>query len=313
MTSFGWKRKLGGNVSKKLSESFQDDSRDHHDNLEEVDWLTLTPKRKVICLEDSRAKSERLKQEGSLLAESERYWEAISKWEEALGLNPDDEALHEMRAQSYLLLNEVYPAVQAAVKCTEVNPLWWVGHQTLGRAQLGLGDVAMAVKSFSRAVHLYPDDEELWKEDLLWAKSLLDQQRVTQAEQPTKEEGCTLTEICDPPLKENCTVTEICDPPHKENSANSEICDPSHKLTAICATYHNITKEMSDSSDQVDKSCQHPQKSNEKCSSLSHKSKHLSDECVQENDRDNLGGSDQVKETKRIPNNYVRMRQYLSH
>lgn len=45
--------------------------------------------------------------------------------------------------QSYLLLNEVYPAVQAAAKCTEVNPLWWVGHQTLGRAQLGLGDVAM--------------------------------------------------------------------------------------------------------------------------------------------------------------------------
>ncbi|XP_061192762.1 tetratricopeptide repeat protein 33-like [Saccostrea echinata] len=312
MTSFGWKRKLGGNVSKKLSQSFQDNSKGHHDNLEEVDWLTLAPKRKVICLEDSWAKSERLKQEGSLLAESERYWEAISKWEEALGLNPNDETLHEMRAQSYLLLNEVYPAVQAAVKCTEINPLWWVGHQTLGRAQLGLGDVAMAVKSFSRAIRLFPDDEELWKEDLLWAKSLLDHQRVTQAEQSTKEDGCTVTEICDPPHKENCTVTEICDPPHKEKSTINEICDPPHKLTAICASSHNITG-ISDSSDQVDETFDHPQKSNKTCDSLSHQSKHISDAWVQENNKSNLGSSEQVKETKRIPQNYVRMRQHLSH
>jgi hypothetical protein len=28
-----------------------------------------------------------------------RYWEAICKWEEALALTPDDETLHEMRAQ----------------------------------------------------------------------------------------------------------------------------------------------------------------------------------------------------------------------
>ena len=72
MTSFGWKRKLGGNVSKTLSKNFQENSKDSHENLEEVDWLTSVPKKKIICLEDSRAKSERLKQEGSLLAESER-------------------------------------------------------------------------------------------------------------------------------------------------------------------------------------------------------------------------------------------------
>lgn len=68
MTSFGWKRKLGGKVSK----NFEKNSKDNHDNLEEVDWLTLAPKRKLICLEDGRAKSERLKQEGGVLAESER-------------------------------------------------------------------------------------------------------------------------------------------------------------------------------------------------------------------------------------------------
>ena len=28
-----------------------------------------------------------------------RYWEALHKWDEALQLTPDDERLHEMRAQ----------------------------------------------------------------------------------------------------------------------------------------------------------------------------------------------------------------------
>ena len=45
-----------------------------------------------------------------------------------------------------MALNELYPALQAAEKTTEVNPLWWVGHQTLGRARLGLGEVRMVCK-----------------------------------------------------------------------------------------------------------------------------------------------------------------------
>ena len=40
-------------------------------------------------------------------------------------------------------LCEVFPAVQAAKKAVEFAPLWWVAHQTLGRAYLGLGEVRM--------------------------------------------------------------------------------------------------------------------------------------------------------------------------
>ena len=40
-------------------------------------------------------------------------------------------------------LCEVFPAVQAAKKCVELSPLWWVAHQTLGRAFLGMGEVRM--------------------------------------------------------------------------------------------------------------------------------------------------------------------------
>jgi len=34
-----------------------------------------------------------------ILRVSDRHWEALHKWDEALQLTPDDEKLHEMRAQ----------------------------------------------------------------------------------------------------------------------------------------------------------------------------------------------------------------------
>lgn len=61
MILFGWKRKFGGKVLKILLKNFEKNSKDNYDNLEEVDWLILVLKRKLICLEDGRVKSERLK------------------------------------------------------------------------------------------------------------------------------------------------------------------------------------------------------------------------------------------------------------
>ena len=40
-------------------------------------------------------------------------------------------------------LSEVFPAVLAAEKAVDLNPTWSVARQTLGRAQLGLGEVDM--------------------------------------------------------------------------------------------------------------------------------------------------------------------------
>ena len=63
-------------------------------------------------------------------------------------------------------VGEVYPALHSAEAAVDLCPNWWVGLQTLGRAQLGLGEVGLAVKTFSRAVHIRPDQQELWREDL---------------------------------------------------------------------------------------------------------------------------------------------------
>lgn len=47
-------------------------------------------------------------------------------------------ALH---LQVLTILHEVFPAVKAAEMAVQLRPLWWEGWQTLGRAQLNLGEV----------------------------------------------------------------------------------------------------------------------------------------------------------------------------
>ena len=42
-------------------------------------------------------------------------------------------------------------------------------HQTLGRAQMGLGEVKLGLRSFQIALHLNPEDKELREDDLQWA------------------------------------------------------------------------------------------------------------------------------------------------
>ena len=43
-----------------------------------------------------------------------RYWEALHKWDEALQLTPNDETLHEMRAQVRSILKN---NISESVKC----------------------------------------------------------------------------------------------------------------------------------------------------------------------------------------------------
>lgn len=97
MNSFNWKRKskLDANSASTFLSSSSDEDEDT-----DIDWLHPTVKRQCLSLlEDGQAKSQRLQREGSLLAENERYWEAIKYWDEALQLTPNVAAIHEMKSQ----------------------------------------------------------------------------------------------------------------------------------------------------------------------------------------------------------------------
>ncbi|XP_064605867.1 tetratricopeptide repeat protein 33-like [Liolophura sinensis] len=257
---FGWKRKISSKVSADASVAFSTDAKDQQEdfNNEDIDWLSATKSRKLACLEDADAKSNRLKDEGTLLAESERYWEAIKKWDEALQYSPKNAKILEMKAQALMILCEVFPAVKTARQVVELSPNWWVGHQTLGRTQLNLGEVSarlvvklspnwwvghqtlgrtqlnlgevrQAVISFSKAVHLNPVNSELWKEDLLWACSLLT--RKINCLDPEKTpiqslvKGATVTELD----TTNSLIENSCDSVAEEaNVVSSYVSDPSH-------------------------------------------------------------------------------------
>ena len=77
MTSFGWKRKTGEKVCRPSSSAFENESKeDGHDGLGNTladGGEFLGPPNKLIRLEDAIAKSRRLKQEGAVLAEAERW------------------------------------------------------------------------------------------------------------------------------------------------------------------------------------------------------------------------------------------------
>ncbi|KAK7072366.1 Tetratricopeptide repeat protein 33 [Halocaridina rubra] len=204
MQSFGWKRKAG--LSKARPAVFIGAEADDSAKDPDVDWLTASKRPKVLELEDVKARARRLSNEGVTMAESERWWAAIGKWNAALELTPNDHTLHEMLAQAYMQVGEVYPALTAAQQAVSLYPNWWIGLQTLGRAQLGLGEVELAVKSFSKAVHLSPDQQELWREDLMWASGLLQKHREIQAEKEKLkaaiEKGtATITEIQEPHIE----------------------------------------------------------------------------------------------------------------
>lgn len=51
------------------------------------------------------------------------------------------ESLWFLSVQVLSILQEVFPAVEAAEMAVKLRPLWWEGWQTLGRAQLNLGEV----------------------------------------------------------------------------------------------------------------------------------------------------------------------------
>lgn len=56
----------------------------------------------MLQLEDEVVKAQRLSKEGVTLAEGERWWAAIGRWNAALALTPNDHTIHEMMAQAYM-------------------------------------------------------------------------------------------------------------------------------------------------------------------------------------------------------------------
>lgn len=74
-----------------------------HQHMHTGSLIKATPSPlQVLQLEDAKAKARRLSNEGVTLAEAERWWAAIGRWNAALALTPEDHTIHEMLAQAYM-------------------------------------------------------------------------------------------------------------------------------------------------------------------------------------------------------------------
>lgn len=189
MTSFGWKRKAPDKIE-VAQKAFQPQEQPDEKEDPDFDWVAVNKKKRFEPLEDNKARFERLKQEGISLAEEEKFWQAIKRWDEALAACGSDAPVLEMKAQALINLHEWESAVEAAVSAVKARRNWWAAHQTLGRAHLGLGNLGQARREFQTALHLNPQDEELRKEDLAWVVGLLKHQdRAEELGRVEQEEG----------------------------------------------------------------------------------------------------------------------------
>jgi hypothetical protein len=70
---------------------------------------------------------------------------------------------------------------------------------------MNIGEVQMAIRSFSQALHLNPLDEEVWKEDLAWAVDLWKTHQAAVEKQAKEEAEPSLT-ITELPDESECTA-----------------------------------------------------------------------------------------------------------
>ena len=111
--------------------------------------------------EELAAVSTALKDMGNDFAENERFADALKSWDVALRFDPTNGLFHELKAQVYLCLDcprLALHAVRSAEAAAELLPFWAEGHLTLARAQLNLGEIKLALESFSRAANLDPEN-----------------------------------------------------------------------------------------------------------------------------------------------------------
>lgn len=88
------------------------------------------------------------------MAKKGHFVRALSKWEEALQIEPHNGVLHELRAQVLMEMGEYEFARDAALLAVENAPLWSDAHFALGRAHFNLGELEEARICMSRALQL---------------------------------------------------------------------------------------------------------------------------------------------------------------
>lgn len=106
-------------------------------------------------------RAEALKNEGNAAFKSGDYEKAISKFTEALTLDPDNASYFSNRSAAYLKGNDLDKALNDGKKCVELKPTWGKGFSRQGSALVAKKDYTAAVAIYAQGLAVDPSDELL--------------------------------------------------------------------------------------------------------------------------------------------------------
>lgn len=138
-----------GRSQPQLSGCFDATQEDEDANRDSCHGILKHPR---LRLEDVRAKSKRLQDEGNTLAEAGRFRAAMARWMEAVEVDPENAVIHELLAQACMALCEDFRAIQFALKATQLDPAWGDGFHTLARCHLNYGELELALEHVDKAL-----------------------------------------------------------------------------------------------------------------------------------------------------------------
>jgi hypothetical protein len=118
MRSFSLKKRARAAGSVTNTDVIETYFHDEDSSMMEDDLCQRPAAQARLVLEDAAGKAHRLKQDGILLAESERYKAAVALWDQAIMLTPADASLWEMKCQALNEADLYFPAVQVGDSCT---------------------------------------------------------------------------------------------------------------------------------------------------------------------------------------------------
>lgn len=110
------------------------------------------PESKKAVTEADKAKAEGLKAEGNRAIGAKDYDIAISKYSEAIALNPYNVVYYSNRAAAYTSANQLEKAVEDAEKAIELDPSFTKAYSRLGLAQYNLGNSVAAMKAYEKGM-----------------------------------------------------------------------------------------------------------------------------------------------------------------
>lgn len=134
------------------------------------------------------------REEGAVMAEHGDYQAALGIFQRCISLCPTDYKSLEMRAQVYLALDMLLPAVQSAEAAAHLNPSWSDCILTLARCQREIGELRLSLASYLKAVELDPLNEEI-NNELKEVKTLVSQFDAMIEEQRINAESDALASI----------------------------------------------------------------------------------------------------------------------